>query len=135
MIYRILKIAFAVWITLWAVFGVRELFVKGQVTEYRTLLPLSLEGKHSHLTGDGFYELIMFADKKMPADATYKLIGVDEGSIEVRRSAYYLYPHVEKDDADFLIIFNKSGDAAYAGYDIFERLDNTRRVLKKRKAQ
>ncbi len=135
MIYRILKIAFVVWVALWVGFGIRELFMKGAISEYKTLLSQPLEGKRSHLTGTRLYELIAFANKKMPFDATYQLIGIDKNSIDVRRAAYYLYPHLEKDDPDFLILFDKNADTGYAGYDIFERLDSVRCILKKRKAQ
>ncbi|MFA6078199.1 MAG: hypothetical protein WC779_00410 [Candidatus Omnitrophota bacterium] len=135
MVYKIFKIAFAVWIALWVMFGVRELFIKGAAKEYGKLFFRSLEGKHSYLTGDKLYELITAANKKMPPNATYKLIGVEKDSIEVRRVAYYLYPHFETDDADFLIIYDSRGDVVYEGYDIVESLDSARCVMKKRGAQ
>ena len=132
MVNNILKIAFAVWIALWVMFGVRELFIKGAAKEYADLLFRSLEGKRSYLMGDKLYGLITAANKKMPPNATYRLIGVEKDSIEVRRAAYYLYPHIETDDADFLIIFDGKGPAVYEGYEIIESLDSARCVMKKR---
>ena len=127
---NILKIIFAAWLILWAMFTVRELVAKGQFMEYKTLLGLSLEGKYAHLTGKELYELVALANNILPAGASYKLIGVEEGSLEKRRAAYYLYPAVEKEGSDYLIVYKVPGFKA-EGYFELKKLDDVRVILKK----
>ena len=99
----ILKIIFAVWIALWIGFFARELFMKNNLRDYSALLSRTLEGKHAYVTGDKLYSFLEYCKKNMPEGATYKIIGVEEGSIERRRAVYYLYPNVEGKNPDFVI--------------------------------
>jgi hypothetical protein len=127
---NILKILFLIWVIMWASFTVRELVGKGQLKEYKTLAKLSLEGKYAHITGKELYELIALANNTLPEGSSYKLIGLEEGSIEKRRAAYYLYPAIEKEDAGYILIYNTPGFSA-EGYDEFKKLDDSRSILKK----
>lgn len=115
---------------MWVGFSMRELFGKGQFKEYVKLAGLSLEGKHSHITGKELYELVALANGMLPERASYKLIGLEEGSLEKRRAAYYLYPAVESEDADYLLIYNTPGFTA-KGYSEIKRLDDSRVILKR----
>ncbi|MCX5686367.1 MAG: hypothetical protein NTW09_02745 [Candidatus Omnitrophica bacterium] len=100
---NIFKIAFAVWVVLWAWFLVRELFVKDNIDTYRALLQRSLEGKRSYVTGDKLYEFLMFCKGKMPDHSSYKIVGLEDGSIEKRRAVYYLYPHLESNEPAYIL--------------------------------
>lgn len=131
---RILILIFIAWVILWVVFTTRELFHKGQFKEYKTLLGLSLEGKHSHITGKELYELIALASGTIPEGATYKLVGLEPGSLEQRRAAYYLYPAVEAEDPGYIIVYNVPGYKA-EGYFQVGKLDDVRVILKKRGAR
>ena len=100
---NIFKIAFAVWVVLWAWFLVRELFVKDNIDTYRALLQRPLEGKRSYVTGDRLYEFLMSCKSEMPEGASYKIVGLEDGSIEKRRAVYYLYPHLESNGAGYIL--------------------------------
>lgn len=110
----IFKIAFGVWVILWAWFLVRELFVKDNLDIYRALLQRSLEGKRSYVTGDRLYEFLMSCRNRMPEGSTYKIVGLEEGSLDRRRAAYYLYPDLESNEPAYILdtekyILKKSG--------------------------
>ena len=126
----ILKIIFAAWIILWAIFAVRELFIKTNMNDYKVLVARSVEGKRSYVTGDELYSFIEFCKKNTPERASYAIVGFDDGAIEKRRAAYYLYPRVEARDGDFLFVY-KSPGFAREGYGIFMKLDDMRYILKK----
>lgn len=128
--YRIVATLFAVWVILWAAFFARELFVKGAMADYRALLLRTLEGKRSYVTGDRLYEFLIFCRDKAPKGSLYAIEGLDEGSIERRRAAYYLYPLIESPRADLVFVYDKVG-AARTGYEIFAGLDESRYILKK----
>jgi len=99
----ILKVLFVVWIALWIGFFARELFVKNNIRDYTALLSRTLEGKHAYVTGDKLYGFLAYCKKNMTDNATYKLVGFDEGALERRRAVYYLYPNIENRDPDFVI--------------------------------
>src|SRR3989338_2984090 len=102
----ILTIAFGIWVSLWVLFIARELFQKGYFYDYKALLPRSLEGKRSYVTGDRFYEFLTFCKRGLPPGSSFRLVGVKEDSVDRRRAAYYLYPLVEKDEAEFLLVYD-----------------------------
>ncbi len=130
--HKIFPILLCVWIVLWIGFTARELFVKDSVRDYRALLSRTLEGKRSYVTGDRLYEFLMFCKEKAPQGATYAIAGLDDGSIEKRRAAYYLYPLLESREPDLIFVFDKP-DAGQAGYGVFAGLDGSRYILKKAK--
>ena len=129
--YKILKIAFFIWIALWLFFLAREVFLKDELSDYRSLLLRSLDGKRSYVTGDRLYEFLTFSSRALPEGARYNLIGPVEGSIEKRRAAYYLYPHIEAPEAQFLLVFDYPA-TAHLDYDGFASLDGRRYILKKK---
>ena len=99
----ILRIIFIVWIALWIGFLARELFVKNNIRDYKTLLTRTLEGKHAYVTGDRLYEFLTYCKTQMPERSAYNIIGMDEGALESRRAVYYLYPNVSSTDPNFII--------------------------------
>ena len=126
-----LKLLLILWIALWIFFMAKNLFIKGTLHDYNILLSRSTEGRRSYVTGDRFYEFLTFCNNNVPKGATYRLIGVDDESIERRRAVYYLYPHLEKLNPDFILIYNGS-NAALKGYDLFATLDNDRYIMRKK---
>ncbi len=125
-------VIFAVWIALWASFIMRELFRKGYFHDYKALLSRGLEGKQSYVTGDRFYEFLTFCNANLPKGATFNFVGVEEGSIDIRRAVYYLYPRLENADPEFILVYDAS-DARKAGYERYLKLDDRRYILKKRR--
>jgi len=127
---RILKAAFLVWVVLWAWFAVRDFFLKGNVKSYEVLLSRTAEGKRSYVTGDRLYEFLTFCRSAIPENATYLSKGLEKDSIDERRAVYYLYPMMESNDPDYIIVF----DITYApdrNYIIHKKLDDLRYILKR----
>lgn len=116
---------------LWLSFIARELFWKGHFYDYMILLSRSLEGKRSYVTGDRFYEFLIFCNKNLPPVAEYEPLGLQEDSLDKRRATYYLYPHLEKKDAEFLLVYDRP-DIRKSGYELFAELDEARYILKKK---
>ena len=131
---KILKIVFLAWIAIWLFLLARELFIKGAMREYRALFPLTLEGKRLRVTGERFYEFLAFANKNMPEGGSYKLAIPENQEIGKVRAAYYLYPHMEKEGADFLLAFD-SPHAHPKGYAPFMELDENTYMLRKMKVR
>lgn len=129
--YKILKIVFVIWIILWIAFTVRELFRKGYFWDYKILVSRSLDGKRSYVTGDKLYGFLTFSNNVLPGGASYGWIGVEDGSIDKRRATYYLYPHLEKDNPDFILVYAEA-HLSREGYGLFAKLDETRYILKRK---
>ena len=103
-----LKTIFIVWIAVWSLFLARSLFFKGALQDYGVLLSRTLEGKRSYAYGDRFYEFLVYCKGLIPENASYELAGIDEGSIEKWRAAYFLYPRAEKEGARYIIGYDGS---------------------------
>lgn len=104
---KLLKIIFAIWVILWMLFISREIVLKGGLREYKALWPMSLEEKHSYMAGERLYDFILSCKDTLPAGARYQLEGVAAGSIEKVRAAYYLYPLIESDKPDYVLVFGE----------------------------
>jgi len=131
--YKILKIAFLIWLVLWANFILRDLFRKGDINDYKALLSRdSLEAKHSYVTGDVFYEFVKFCRDSLPPGSSYELIGMEKGSLTRRQAAYYLYPNLEEEGvSDFMLVYKASRPGPAGDYELFRSLDNERYILKR----
>jgi hypothetical protein len=125
------------WAGLWIFLIARNLFIKGIPRSYKMLLSRSFEGKRSYVAGDSLYEFLNFCNDNMPEGAGYKLLGVDDESIERRRAVYYLYPHLEGKDLDFILVYNKpkADTAELKGYYLYRSLDEDRYMMKKKGSQ
>lgn len=100
---RILTLVLVSWIALWAVFFLRELFVKKNILDYQALLSRTLEGKRAFVMGDRPYEFIRYCVKNIPETSTYDITGIDEGELKFRHAVYHLYPRLESKDPEYLI--------------------------------
>lgn len=129
--YKILKTAFLAWVILWIFFTGRELFIKGCFIDYKELSHRPLDGKRSYVTGDRFYEFLTFCNKTLPQGSGYGIIGIKEGSIDIRRAVYYLYPNLNQEDPGYILVYDEPA-VRVNGYDLYRKLDDTRYILKKR---
>ena len=128
---RILKIGFVIWVILWPMFILRELFVKGYFYDYKALISRPLEGKRAYVTGEDFYSFLMFCRRTLRPDAKFTWIGVKKDSIDKRRGEYYLYPRLEEpDNAEFVLVYNEP-HAVRNGYAVFAEKDSNSYILKK----
>ncbi|MCX5713247.1 MAG: glycosyltransferase family 2 protein [Candidatus Omnitrophica bacterium] len=127
----LLTLALAVWIAMWMSLNIRELVAKGNLRDYNVLAHRSLEGKRAYVTGDRLYGFLAFCNDKLPEGATYRWVKTDKPDHARRRATYYLYPHLESEDADLVLIFDVPFSDRY-GYELFAKLDDTRYILKKK---
>jgi hypothetical protein len=130
--YKIFVLVFLIWVVLWISFLTRDIFVKGGLRDYKVLAHRSLEGKRAYVTGDSLYEFLVFCNDKLPERAAYRWVKTDKADHARRRATYYLYPHLESEEADFILVFNEPFSIR-PGYEIFYKLDDTRYILKKQK--
>lgn len=129
--YKILKIAFLVWMILWIWFVIRDLFLKDNINSYRVLITRSLEGKHSYVTGDRLYEFLAFSTGSLPAGASYNFTGIEPDSIENRRAVYYLYPLIQQENPDYILVYGRPGFEE-EGYALAAKMDESRYILKRK---
>ena len=127
----LITLAFVIWVTLWISLNLREIVAKGNLRDYKILAQRSLEGKRAYVTGDSLYEFLVFCNDKLPESAAYRWVKTDKPDHARRRATYYLYPHLEAEDADFILVFNEPFSVP-PGYEIFSRLDGARYILKKK---
>lgn len=132
--YKILKIVFAVWVVLWLVFIARELFIKDNLSDYRALALRTLEEKHAYVTGERLYGFLTFCKENLPPRVTYRFDGVDPVSIEKRRAVYYLYPLLESNEADYVLVYG-SAAAEKDGYLTVAGMGGSGYIIKKIKAR
>lgn len=140
--YRsIFRILFYIWIILWLNFIARDLIKKRYFNDYRILLSCDEASKRSYIYGDDLFEFIDFCKDALPKSSNYNFISLEkpylesidleEPSLEYRRAIYYLYPHIKKKKADFLLVFNKPGFRKKE-YTLYKRLDNFSFILRRR---
>ena len=125
---NIFKLILAAWIVLWISFAAREIFVKNNLRDYKVLLSRPLDGKRSYVTGDRLYEFLSFCNDKLPSVSSYRWVKADKEDLGRRRATYYLYPHIEKEDSDFILVYDDPGFKD-AGYGVFAKLDGQRYIL------
>jgi len=132
--YKVLKIAFAVWIGLWLFFVARELVIKDNLRDYKALITRSLEDKHAYMTGEDLYRFLKFCKANLPGRATYRLTGLEKGSVNKQRAVYYLYPLLESGDPDFILVYG-SCSAKEDGYMMFAGSSGFGCIMKKMKVR
>ncbi|MDD5435960.1 MAG: hypothetical protein PHX20_00220 [Candidatus Omnitrophica bacterium] len=129
---RIFYVTLAAWMVLWGWFLIRDIFVKGGIKHYKVLITRPFEGKRSYVTGDRLYEFLAFSRANLPPDSSFSIVGLKEGDVERVRAAYYLYPRLETDDPQYVLVYD-APDIEREGYYQIAKLDGSRYILKKRK--
>ena len=116
---------------MWVWFVVRDLFLKDNINSYRVLITRSLEGKHSYVTGDRLYEFLIFSSGKIPAGASYDFVGFAPESLENRRAVYYLYPRIQKESPEYILVYDQPGFER-EGYALVSLMDESRYIIKRK---
>ena len=124
------RIILAAWIIIWVIFLIRPYFKKGLLNEYSSLLKLSTEEKRAHVTGEKLYAFMKFCKDSVKEPATYKMVGIEDYSIEHRRLRYYLYPLIEKENPEYIFVYKTKGFSLH-GYKAFSSLDTETYILRK----
>ena len=125
---KILLAFLLVWVILWANFTVRDLTKKKYFKDYKVLLSRDAAGKAAYTYGDRFFEFLKFCEKSLPSGVDYDLAGIKD--LDWRRAVYYLYPHLKKDKAPYVLVFDEPG-YVQEGYAMFKELDSSRFILKR----
>lgn len=126
----VIRIILAAWVIIWVIFLIRPYFKKGLLNEYASLLKLSTEEKRAHVTGEELYAFMKFYKDSIKEPSTYKMVGIEDYSIEHRRLRYYLYPFIEKENPEYLFVYKTKGFSRQ-GYRIFNRVDAETYILRK----
>ena len=126
-----MTLAFGVWMAIWVVFTAREIFVKDNLRDYKALAHRSFEGRKAYVVGDKLYEFLTFCNSRLPEGAAYMWPETNREDLDRRRATYYLYPHLETDNAEFILVYGEP-DTQRAGYGVFAALDKSRYILKKK---
>ena len=126
----IVRAVFAIWIILWINFILRDVFRKRYFYDYKTLIKRDEEGRRSYVYGDDFYSFLKFSKKTLHENFTYGFIGIKDLSLAYRRAVYYLYPLIESDNPDYILVYNRAGFQK-RGYEIFAKLNHKKYILKK----
>ena len=126
----VVRIILAAWVVIWAIFLIRPFFKKDLIRDYVNLSRLSTEGKRAYVTGPRLYEFIRVCNQSMPGPSSYEVIGIEKYSLEHRRVRYYLYPNVEKEESEFILVYGTK-DFERKGYKIFKILDLDRYIMRR----
>ena len=125
----IFRIVFIAWVAIWLLFFVRGL-VRGEARDYKNLLGRSLEEKRAYVTGQEFYEFILFCRKVIPEDSDYKMKANYDESMDYFRFAYYIYPSLRNlENPEYIACYKIK--ATQAGYKRVASLDDDKYVLKR----
>jgi hypothetical protein len=131
---KMFRIILAAWVLIWLFFNVRGLIVekdKSTLKDYISLVSADWEGKRAIVFGKDLYEFIKFCKTNLPPGADYEIIGMPEDSIDLPRLVYYLYPSIEKRDADFILVYKKLGFEKKEVY-LYASLNKESFILKRR---
>ena len=128
---NIIKIIIIVWCVIWVNFIMRDLFRKGYIHDYKTLIKRDAEGKRAYTYGDYFYEFLKFAKSTIPQNSSYDFVGIEDYSLKWRRGIYFLYPDLMKENPDFLFVY-KIPEYKEKNYILYAKLDDERFILKRK---
>lgn len=125
------RIVFMVWVFMWLLFLVRGL-IKVEIRDYRNLLGKTLEEKRAYVTGNEFYDFILFCEKEIPRNSTYSVEAKYDQSLDYFSFAYYIYPAMRDIDNPEHIVCYKTGFLK-RGYSKAASLANDKYILKRNK--
>ena len=126
----ICQIVFIAWTAIWLLFLIRGL-VKGEANDYRNLLGKSLEEKRAYVSGEEFYEFILFCGKIIPENSDYKVQANYDESMDYFRFAYYIYPSMRNlDNPEYIACYKVK--FSEKGYRRAASLSEDKYILKRR---
>jgi len=107
---------------IWLLFGTFLILsdLKHNYGNYKMLIPLSLDERRAVTTGRDFYKFLTFCDRAIPQGKAIKWIFAEGTLWEIRylefRANYYLYPRSYRDNACYIIVYNRQDYKAPPGY-------------------
>jgi hypothetical protein len=127
----VFKIVFITWAAIWLIFFLRGL-LKGELADYKNLFGKSVEEKRAYVTGNEFYEFILFCRKVIPEDSDYTVEAKYDTTMDYFRFAYYIYPPLRNLDSPRYIACYKV-KFAKDGYERIASLSDDKYILKREK--
>lgn len=117
---------------LWVVFMIRE-SKKGEYRELKYLYTHNdIEKRRSIMVADE-YDYLTFCKKFIPANATYKIVGLED--LAFAQARYMLWPdRIDLKNPEFILVF-KSSYVIPEGYEEFMRFQDKGFVVRKRYAR
>jgi hypothetical protein len=123
-----LKLVFAVWLTLWVFFLVRE-DKDGQYKTLKFLYTHNTEEKTGYIMGEELYGFLLFCRDNVPAGSTYELTGFKKFSIDEVRARYFLWPlRNTSENPDFKIVYSRKKQRI-PGYNTYKQHDGAGYLL------
>jgi hypothetical protein len=126
-----LRIILSLWIPVWIFYWIWPVVKKPE--RLRTTVALLREdadGRRAIAFGENFYRFLQFCKQKLPAHSAFRLVGVDDASIDRVRAIYYLYPCVASSSPEYILVYE---NATYReeNADLHALLTPTQFILKK----
>ena len=94
------------WIPVWVFFLVWPLRKDpAKLANNFRLIRADTEARRASAFGEEFHTFLRFCKDSLPADATFRLVGVDYASIDKVRAFYFLYPSLVAEQAQFILVY------------------------------
>lgn len=97
---------FVIWILLWILFNVRPLFKNNYLLQYSRLIFKDEEKRRSIVYGQDLLDYLNFVKSVIPDGSTVKIVGLMEGSVDLVRAYYYLYPIRKSDKPEYILAYH-----------------------------
>jgi hypothetical protein len=108
---KTLRFILALWVPVWIFFLAWPLAKDpARLTYAWRLFRASGEDRRAIVYGEELHEFLRFCKDRLPADSTFRLVGVDYASIDKVRAFYALYPRlVAAERAQFILVYRSPG--------------------------
>ena len=103
---NIIRLLFVTWVVMWVIFTIRPILKNSLISEYSQLFGKPLDERRAIVYGKGLCAFLKSAKDAMPVGATYAIEGFEEGSVDIVRAEYYLYPCVQSKYPQYVLTLN-----------------------------
>ena len=132
---KIFKIIVLIWVLNWVWFSLRPFISdKNLIPTYGNLIQADGEAKRAIVFGQKFYKFLTFSKRTIPQGSTYRVVGLKADSVELVRLVYHLYPCLESQEPNFILVY-ESPDFAKENWKLYSRLDQESFILKRKRKQ
>jgi hypothetical protein len=96
----------ALWLPVWVFFLAWPLRKDpARLANTLKLIRADTEARRASAYGEEFYTFLRFCKDRLPADSTFRLVGVDYASIDKVRAFYFLYPNLVSEHSQFILVY------------------------------
>ena len=124
------RVLLAFWIPVWIFFLVWPLCKDpSKWVNALRLIRADTEARRASAYGDEFYAFLRFCKDRLPADSTFRLVGIDYASIDKVRAFYFLYPSLVAEHAQFILVY-RSPDYSESNAHLYASLNSGSFILR-----